>query len=116
MTTAELTLLMKSLILFLAPLFLGTVQAQIGTNLVVDTFAGSDFQGTVDGQGTRSMFNQPYHLAINSKGQIYCWQGGDGLLRSVSPDASVSTLKSVPANLELLLINDDTLLASAIGL
>jgi hypothetical protein len=40
----------------------------IGTNLVVETFAGSAFQGTVDGQGAKTMFDQPGPIAFGDDG------------------------------------------------
>lgn len=67
----------------------------VPTNAVVETLTGGEFHGTVDGQGTRSMFDGPRSIAVAPDGAIYCLQ--DFALRIVSPSLSVRTIE-LPTN------------------
>lgn len=69
-----------------------TSSQAVGTNLTVETFAGSDFEGTVDGQGTRTMFSRPQQIAVDQNGTIYVSQSqSDSTVRIITQDATVTT-------------------------
>lgn len=59
----------------------------------VTTFAGSAFQiGATDGQGNAARFFLPYGVAVDSAGNVYVAEGGNHLIRKISPSGLVSTL------------------------
>src|SRR5690349_2310273 len=93
---------------------ISSMAQSIGTNLIVETFVGSAFQGTVDGQGTRSMFYLPGPLAIDSRGQVFCFQD-NGRLRIITPDAVVTTASVALAGRAFTLHvgEDDALIVSS---
>jgi hypothetical protein len=60
---------------------------------VVTTFAGSPFQiGTTDGAGSAARFFLPYGIVTDGSGNVYVAEGGNHLIRKISPDGVVSTL------------------------
>lgn len=60
---------------------------------VVSTFAGSPYLlGSADGTGSAARFFLPYGLAIDGAGNLYVADGGNHLIRKVSPEGVVSTL------------------------
>src|SRR5919109_371290 len=58
----------------------------------IEVFVGSEFRGTVDGQGTRTMFESPGPLTFDGSGNLYCLQEGVKI-RKITPDATVSTIE-----------------------
>jgi len=60
-------------------------------NEVVQTFAGSGFSGYVDGVGQLTMFNYPLMIAAASSSNLFVLDGGNSLIRKITPDGSVTT-------------------------
>jgi sugar lactone lactonase YvrE len=58
---------------------------------VVTTLAGNGYAGAVDSDGADAEFNQPYGLAINSKGVLYVADYNNHLIRSVASDGTVTS-------------------------
>lgn len=58
----------------------------------VQTFAGSEFYGYLDGQGTQTMFNDPSSIAADVSGNLYIADSGNFRIRKIAPDATVITL------------------------
>jgi hypothetical protein len=63
-------------------------------NDVVETFAGSGFSGLVNGQGTQTMFNWPCAVVADSSGNLFVADSTNGLIRKITPGATVSTFAS----------------------
>ncbi len=71
---------------------------QITSAGVVITLAGNvDNAGTVDGIGSEARFNFPDGIAVDSTGNLYVAQNGDGALRRITPAGVVSTIPGVSA-------------------
>ena len=68
-------------------------QAQIyDTNgAYVQTCVGSGFSGYVDGVGQLTMFNNPRTIAADTFGNLYVGDAGNGVIRKVAPDSTVTT-------------------------
>jgi sugar lactone lactonase YvrE len=64
-------------------------------DVVVQTFAGSGFYGYYDGQGALTMFNQPSAVTADSSNNLFVLDKGNGLIRKITPDATVSTYASL---------------------
>ena len=59
----------------------------------VTTFAGAPFQiGSTDGTGAAARFFLPYGLAIDGQDNVYVAEGGNHLIRKITPAGVVSTL------------------------
>lgn len=58
-------------------------------NVVVQTFAGSGFSGTVDGVGQLTMFNQPSQIVTDSAGNLFVAE--QTRIRKITTDATVTT-------------------------
>jgi sugar lactone lactonase YvrE len=59
----------------------------------VTTLAGAPLQlGSTNGQGAAARFFLPYGLAVDSAGNVYVAEGGNHLIRKITPDGTVSTL------------------------
>jgi sugar lactone lactonase YvrE len=58
----------------------------------VTTLAGSGVAGHADGTGTAATFNLPFHVALDSVGNLYVADSGNHMIRKVSPGGVVSTL------------------------
>ncbi|HEY4414674.1 MAG TPA: hypothetical protein VGO57_03195, partial [Verrucomicrobiae bacterium] len=64
-----------------------------GTNWIVTTVAGrAGFYGRHDGVGTNATFSNPYALAVDPSDNIYITDGGNGLVRILSTNGTVTTL------------------------
>ncbi len=61
-------------------------------NEVVSTFAGHGIPGYVDGQGQLTAFSSPNQIAADTASNLYVWDGGNHVIRKITPDATVSTL------------------------
>lgn len=64
----------------------------IRTNGVVEILAGSGNMGSRDGTGIFSSFFGPGPIAVNSSGEIYLYDGGNRLIRKITPSGEVSTI------------------------
>lgn len=62
------------------------------TNVWVETIAGSDFYGYLDGQGVQTMLNGPNGITVDSKGNVLFMDSRNFRLRKVSTDGVVSTI------------------------
>jgi sugar lactone lactonase YvrE len=78
----------------------GLVVADGGNNLIrlvaldgtVTTLAGSGAVGTADGAGAAAQFNDPAGLAIDTAGNIYIADLGNGVIRKLDPANTVTTI------------------------
>ncbi len=61
---------------------------------VVSTLAGSLYgnTGLVDGQGTNTLFNYPYDLAVDGSGNVYVADHHNMVIRKITPIGNVTTL------------------------
>jgi sugar lactone lactonase YvrE len=60
---------------------------------VVTTFAGAAFQfGSTDGTGSAARFFLPYGVAVDSAGNVYVADGGNQLIRKITPAGVVTTI------------------------
>ena len=59
---------------------------------VVTTIAGTGFPGSANGIGTAASFNGPTGIAVDAAGNVYVSDGGNLLIRRISPTGVVSTL------------------------
>lgn len=58
---------------------------------VVTTLAGSDSTGYTDGPGATAAFFHPEGVAVDKSGNVYVADSGNGLVRKVAPNGTVST-------------------------
>jgi streptogramin lyase len=64
-----------------------------GTNWFSTTVAGrAGFYGHADGVATNATFSSPYALALDPSGNIYITDGGNGLIRILGTNGTVTTL------------------------
>lgn len=59
---------------------------------VVTTLAGNGSYGVSNGPGTSASFSQPYDLTIDNAGNLYVADGGNSMIRKVTPAGVVTTL------------------------
>jgi sugar lactone lactonase YvrE len=71
------------LIIFLFPLF-GFSQFE------VSTFAGNGSPGRDNGMGQKAQFNSPFGITKDSKGNLFVADGGNNLIRKITPAGDVS--------------------------
>jgi hypothetical protein len=70
----------------------GTIR-EITSGGVVSTIAGdAGTSGSVDGQGTNAQFDLPEGVAVDTAGNVYVADTGNGTIREVSAGGMVSTL------------------------
>jgi hypothetical protein len=67
---------------------------KITSDGTVTTFAGQATSGSTNGSGTSATFNTITGLTVDSQGILYVAEGGNYLVRSVSPSGVVSTFSS----------------------
>src|SRR5437016_7815370 len=60
-------------------------------NPVVETFVGSGFYGYLDGQGTQTMFNNPWAVVADTSSNLFVLDFSNSRIRKVTPDGTVST-------------------------
>lgn len=77
--------------LWLASIAESLAQAYDTNTVVVETFAGSGFDGEVDGNGQQTMFYFPTSMAHDTAGNIFVLDCNDGLVRKIDTNANVST-------------------------
>ena len=64
---------------------------------VVTTLAGlAGVRGSADGTGSNARFNLPTELSIDSVGNVYVADTGNGAIRKISPTGEVLTLARIP--------------------
>ena len=69
----------------------------------VTTWAGvPGVGGYADGAGVDALFNQPTGLAIDSAGNVYVADTGNGVIRLIKPDGTVRALAGLPTVAGLL--------------
>lgn len=68
-----------------------TAQIYDTNSPVVQTFVGSGFYGYYDGVGEQTMFNNPLGISSDVAGNLYVLDAGNGAVRLVTPQRSVST-------------------------
>src|SRR5437667_4512014 len=61
---------------------------------VVETFVGSGFYGYLDGQGTQTMFNNPWAVVADTSSNLFVLDFSNSRIRKVTPDGTVSTFAS----------------------
>ncbi len=66
--------------------------------LPVYTMAGHDVPGSADGLGSYARFNNLHGVAVDSSGNVYVADTGNGTIRKVMPNGSVSTLAGYAGN------------------
>ncbi|MBY0244048.1 MAG: putative Ig domain-containing protein, partial [Sphingobacteriaceae bacterium] len=62
---------------------------------VVSTFAGSGVSGYVNAMGTAATFNSPEGLAVDSKGDMYVADTGNGMIRKITKEGAVTAYPNV---------------------
>lgn len=83
---------------------IGPVSVQVGNKYVenkifkfvstyeVSTLAGNGTPGFSDGNATSAKFKNPYGIAIDDKANLYIADGGNNLIRKITPEGVVSTI------------------------
>jgi len=58
---------------------------------VISTFAGTGSAGHAEGIGSTALFNSPYGVAVDSRGNVYVADNGNHRIRKITPAGVVST-------------------------
>ncbi|MBI2516186.1 MAG: immunoglobulin domain-containing protein [Opitutae bacterium] len=66
------------------------------------TLAGAASAGTADGTGSLARFNRPKGLTIDSRGNLYVADSGNGTIRQVTPQGVVTTVAGKPGDARLV--------------
>jgi len=81
--------------LFVADTYNDTIR-KITSSGVVSTLAGSaGISGSTNGTGTYALFNQPYGVAVDSSGNVYVADTGNGTIRCISSAGVVTTVAGI---------------------
>lgn len=59
---------------------------------IVSTFAGTGASGAVNGPGNTATFDSPYQITFDASGNMYVADGGNMIIRKITPAGVVSTL------------------------
>lgn len=90
-TPADPVYLVRSPITPLSPVNSGGI-LPTGTYGLTTTFAGTGSPGVANGQGTSASFDEPFGVAVDTKGNIYIADHLNNLVRKITPDGVVTTL------------------------
>ncbi len=72
---------------------------KIAVDRTVTTLAGKAGEaGTADGKGDAARFAGPRGLAADLQGNVYVADSDNGLIRKISPDGTVATVRGTPLN------------------
>jgi sugar lactone lactonase YvrE/lysophospholipase L1-like esterase len=74
----------------------GALASEAGKGWVVSTFAGIPATGTADGVGRAASFRNPQGIATAPDGAVILAERGNGLIRRIAPDGTVTTLAGIP--------------------
>jgi len=77
---------------------LATALAVRSQSLPIYTMAGHDAPGSADGLSSYARFNHANGVGVDSAGNIYVADTGNGTLRKITPDGRVSTLAGYPGS------------------
>ncbi|HVS93332.1 MAG TPA: NHL repeat-containing protein [Mucilaginibacter sp.] len=58
----------------------------------VTTLAGNGSAGAANGSGNNTSFNSPFGIAVDAAGNVYVADGGNNMIRKITPSGTVSTL------------------------
>jgi sugar lactone lactonase YvrE len=83
----------RNLLLFLAAVAPGWIAAQTNyTPYAFTTLAGRASTGSDDGPGATARFSSPGDIAVDRAGNLYVADTGNGTIRKVAPNGTVTTL------------------------
>jgi hypothetical protein len=86
--------------IYVANMFFDSIRKiiSVGTNWVVTTLAGTGGESSVDGTGTNASFNEPYGLAVGSRGNVYVADTHNNTIRMITPLGLVTTVAGIGLN------------------
>lgn len=71
---------------------------KLSAALKVTTFAGTGSYGSANGQGSSASFNSINNITVDRLGNLYVADGGNNLIRKITPGGLVSTLAGTGNN------------------
>ena len=77
--------------LYVAEGFTGVID-KITPNGVASKFAGNGQFGWRDAIGTAAVFNQPFAIALDGRGDLYVADAGNAVIRRITPSGDVTTV------------------------